>query len=1127
MTARVAAAQPSTSGETLPGSVDDFRAFLAALDPAERKEPARRIVASLISRSERERQEWRDMLTTAAKLTRTDFDALLRSARDRATRQGGAMDGMPPNATRVSSSQRDPIYAVADGGPNHGLWRDGERICPLPYLHDVLAIRDAEEVQRGLVYLLSANSRPDTAQHRITDKQLTSGEYIGQLAIPVPEDRPLREAVVTVLRTLASEREPIEATARWENGRLRMPPREALPAGYLSTAGDSASALVAWREIAQLVCQPGAEHGALNMGAGYAAVYVRPMSKVRPVSAALCGAGEPRKGKTTAANIAAGIMGSPLLVNPVVSESPISIGDSLAGLGCLPFFRDEGHSAGWSRGDWKTYWMRTLNGAGRRRSRSDGSGVVRSTPGWWGLQFWSGNFDPRFGATDGVQARVIVTGDPHMPGKPVADRIKDLLGEAYGWPIHWFLADHPTPERFEAEFVRPARDELDALAPAGSGQTVADTLALMVAGAELFGRVLRVPELRAAALRSAKRVLTALAGSLADSSARFDEQLYEAVWNNVGDHPGLWPTKSDYEDSFQGRPDSPTRSPNEVRGVRHTHNGKAVVSMFTAQFNELTGKLDLALDQALSDLQARGVLFPGAKMGYRHKIRIAGLGTRNVYMFLARDDSDQPKADQDTTTGTDEQTQTVPEQRTSEPVPELPAVVELPIPEPAVCGGSGCGFFAGSNASDVLQDGQWWHKECLDGTELALVAPAQVGTPVQVQPAVPRQAPTGTPSRHDPKELATAAKVIRDREGGYPDASDADIAQAYTLFRQVTAVKGLDKLAEGVRMIGDPGFVGVAWFKLLRDGWSGSVTTAELDFPLYESISNGGNMFRFLDHMRPGVEVPGKVALLDVVAAYPNAAQSIDLGHAQPDHYTTARSIKQITSRARWSKGPGAVLLGSKPKLTVPVPALAGWDAGSWVPLPMIDFLLNPWPGRGPIIKGELDIAELLYWHKGNRGHRMENWVEHVRDAEYTLGAMLKQDDRPAVRYALHLVKRVSRAYLGGYARSPKYNPNPELVRYDWYDMWVTTAGANILRKTVRATVEQGAPEPIGIYRDDVWYADEPPAALAHEIVPGKYGKFKVKGLVTVTGDMAKAITDRSAYHLSTALSTGRKEQRA
>lgn len=685
-------------------------------DPAQRKQRARELVPTrqlpaLIN------QQWREALLEHGGLRKGEYDEIRKEATEaRRTRAGqpklrvvkgggggggggdesGPLDGIP-----LPSSRQVPHFAMPDGAGGYlGIDYGGEDLAPVPHVHGILSVCDAEGIERDRIYLLAIDSRAGRPLHRFTDREISEGAYISALGIPVPEDGAIQKSIVTHLRMVGHQAESIPGVARWESGRLVMPPAEALPPGYLECAGTSESARSDWQLVAELACQPGNENTALNLGAAACSPYVRPLGgEVRPVSFALAGVGEPRSGKTTNVNVASAFFGAPIRLNTPISESSIAIGDQLASLGCLPLFRDEIHSAKWAPKDWQAFFMRTLNGAGRRRSSSDGSGKVRSTPDWWGVQFMSGNVDPRYGATDGVQARVIVLGNPHLADRESSKALTRVIGGCYGWPLRWLMDEGPTPDAFR-EMANRAEGELEAAARDGSSQTVAESLALAVAGAEWFGGHLGAPALRAAALRAAHRVLGTLSHSIEGTPVRFSDRLLADVWADVRRRPMCWPTLREY--ALMTGASSDQLSPNDgghrladVHGVLYDHKGDPVAGVLPDYFRELAEAADYATDQALSDLKESGELIVTRGQGYMHQKKIGDRKKADrFYTFRERPEADEPAPPAESSpiepAPVDDPWSAPPpaeQQQLPEPAPEPEPAAEVAPAEPEAAGG--------------------------------------------------------------------------------------------------------------------------------------------------------------------------------------------------------------------------------------------------------------------------------------------------------------------------------------------------------------------------------------------------------------------------------------------------------
>lgn len=354
---------------------------------------------------------------------------------------------------------------------------------------------------------------------------------------------------------------------------------------------------------------------------------------------------------------------------------------------------------------------------------------------------------------------------------------------------------------------------------------------------------------------------------------------------------------------------------------------------------------------------------------------------------------------------------------------------------------------------------------------------------------------TGEAEPVDADELARFARVVRDEgKGGDPDATDADIEAAYRVFREVT---------DDTRMVGSPGVVGVAWWRRTRERNHASVRTDPVASDLLSEVTRQVNPY--VSYLRTGAQVePGQViTTLDVNGQYPAAAASVELGHGEPDHYTTARSIRVITQRPRWSKRPGYVRLGAD--LVTDHPAFGTVPAGEWLALPTVDFLLNPGKDVPAVIDPDtLDIAELIYWGQGNHGKRLAAWQKRYRAAR---DALLERQDTPA-RYALAVLKTVANVFLGGYLRSERHVGGSEIHRPDWSDMLVSQAGANMLRAEWRSRHVDGNPAALGAWRDALWFVGAEPFTPADGgalEISTRLGKFKQEKVVTVTDDLAAA----------------------
>lgn len=593
-------------------------------------------------------QEWRVALKRVAGLGVGDFDKL-RTEKVKAQKRShlSAVTVATVESCRMlpipTSRISDTAEAVIDPTTGHCIGiMVKDALLPVPHLHGIYVTRDGNNDVRSRYYLLSRDPESSNLA-AFSGDDLARGRYIDKLGMAIPDDAAMQSLIVTYLRIRGAAMPIQEGTARWIDGSLALPPRQLLPEGYLRTMGTEASARALWAQIAAIACQPDGGNTALTIGAAYAAPFVSTLHPTKPPAAAWLGAGEPRMGKSTNVSTAAYMYGDARTVNPPISESTISIGESLAVLGVLPFFRDEAHSAGFTDAQWKSLFMRLLNGASRRRAGRDGGASGSGTSQWWGYWFISGNVDVRFGAVDGVRARVVVTNDPHTPSEAASDLLAELASQCYGWPIAWFVKEAMPPADFKA-LSKATRDTLEGRFSSGTNATVAAHLSTAIAGAALFGKLVGVPQLRDAAVLAALRVLETLEGTQFDMPVTFAAQLLHDVWSDANANPGAYVSKEIYgkmlstDSMSNGYGDDVRYTDRDVRGIhdRDAH-GEYLAVLRTALDGLVAGK-DYDKDAALSALKQSGVLSCAAG----RKTKQIRIGPRLMwfYVFRAVDDPD-------------------------------------------------------------------------------------------------------------------------------------------------------------------------------------------------------------------------------------------------------------------------------------------------------------------------------------------------------------------------------------------------------------------------------------------------------------------------------------------------------
>ena len=442
---------------------------------------------------------------------------------------------------RIPSGSGEFELVPAPGHPAAGrvdrVERRGGEAYPQPLspLIEVLRrviYRDSRGRQVGSAYVLRLAADVaglDAAPpFTIAGPELATGglpELAGEITAA---DSRSRDAITAGVRMLALAAPIGEPVARWEAGSLILPDPDCGPAGVGATAGDDGSALTAWRRIAELAAE--SPRVALVVGAAVGGLYVPALERERAIFHLV---GDARRGKTTAQRVAAAVIGDPRQTLLTFNATAIGLGARLAELGCLPVVIDELGAAGLTAQAEESLAFRIAAGAARTRgTRSGGSATSGS---WESTAITSGNSRLAPGsANPGLAARVVNIAAPITRSPDAARELARLARMAHGWPLRW-LAAEPRLERM-AELVAGADADLGAEA-GGVGGTVAEHLALAVAGAAMLGERAGAPGLAAAALAAAREVAGEAEAERLEAGATVGERLLEAVWEDFARQP--------------------------------------------------------------------------------------------------------------------------------------------------------------------------------------------------------------------------------------------------------------------------------------------------------------------------------------------------------------------------------------------------------------------------------------------------------------------------------------------------------------------------------------------------------------------------------------------------------------
>ena len=939
-------------------------------------------------------------------------------------------------------------------------------VIPVPDVRSVYVVRDGRGDVVSRTFFLAAS--PDARNALpFSTRELDTFAYVDRLGIPIPADRTIREVVNTYLRLRAADLPEQDSTPRWEGDNLTLPPKEFLPAGYLERNGSEESAILGWREICRLATKAGAENAALNIGASFASPYVVAMRPLRPPAAMFFGLGETRKGKSTNVDLAAAVWGQPTLLNPALSESPIYIGEVLASLGVLPLFRDEAHSANWPEAKWKEHIMRSLNGASRGRAAREG-GVTPRTRQWWGFQFLSGNKDIRYGATDGVRARVVTMHDPHMPDADTAEAMQELASRVFGWPSHWMVRLGISPSQFREKYADKAMRELrEKGRPApGAAATICLALSIAVGGAEILGELVGVPEFREAAIRAALRVLGTFEGDDEENSPNFGDQLLRDVWADSVANPGAYYSVAEATALYGAGVNATGEKlkDRDVRGLRDSDDRGEYLAVLPTVTKEIASRGEYDLNAALDDLYGRTPSMTernirdsrgGHKKQWQKKL---GKTVGKFYMFR-----DPAQAAEAIAEAIAEATAPV------FPSPELPQELPLPTAEEAV-----------ETARRLL------------GAEVLTGDDYELGDGYR--------GPDDEPEDAD-EELMRFARFATEYlvSNGEAEPTEEEIRAALAIWHE--------KL-DGFRFDDYPGHLAVKFYrmKLARHAAMVRPTGMGESRAMLREVTD--DTLRSISHVNIVDEAASDwdtVTGLDVNAQYLAAASSAPCGDGEPIIIENPLSVPFPRSK----DVPGYVEI--RESIETGIPAFGEIVAGEYVPLPLAKYLHQ---------KGiELPARRLIVWEE--YGTRLSAWAKPFAQAYRELSS---RKDRPA-RIAIAAMKKVYSAFFAGQLRSDRRN-NTEIMNYSWSDMVVATAEANMLRALDRE-VKAGGKAPIGTHKDTAYFAGlgiYEPRGLQIERVPGKW---KIERVAPMNDEILGAYFDESIGALRDAVNAADRERRA
>lgn len=1016
----------------------------------------------------------------------------------------------------------------------------------LPYVHSRIVRRDGSGRQTTTDYLISAE--PDGPRVVVTHHHLRSGEWAGALGIPLSHDSKIVAAAGTAIAYMRpadadyTEREAVPRVGA--DGRIMIPARETLPAGYLATGPlDRAGALRQWAEVIAPVAAANPDF-ALALGGSAISPFVGYLDHADCRAFILDLAGEPNAGKSTTSRSAGAIWGAvPKDGTGVVGPWNMSAqgpGRALGMLGILPAFFDEQGVAGFGPDQFARTILAITDGSRRAADRSDG---LRVSLPYSGVVVSAGNASIMAGLGAGRYAgigpkRVNTLTGPFTSSAEQAESVKPVLRDAHGHPGQVILETFTGP--MVAELVAVARSMVG-LPACGVARSAAKNMHLLVAGAAMLDRVLGTAGMIRDA--AAKGALDYLAANSTDPEHDADRML-SLLRESLASQPAKWPTVAEYAEHRKPRPEySPNGQPDpartelpqhgvdrDVMGVRA--NDDSWFAVFGEHLDELLARAGADRSIALTEADRRGWLHRTATDRRASKMTtfVKGIGRMVKFAVTPADDDHQdqaPDVGPDLPPGCPECDTTLPmhSPECSQFTPELwtgddhqdqePATA--PEPEPTAQTISALLDKARGPLAPFTAEVRDYIEACASGRvrpsadhavkmiphrgnlEAAMIRGAfadLTGTAPAEPVAAPELADLTTPEPEPapgPAEPSTAPVAAPGADGA--ETADDDREAWGRAVRKMTddaseedieaARRIFHEVTGGIRWVSYSGQVGQAWFASLAARYPSMKAPAPLTSPKVAEITEAGPLTRINYTVKPraNVKAAGKfVTSYDLNGQHMAAAGSAELGDGEPKVIERPRDITGLTGH------PGYVLTSAPVKTGHP--AFGTIEPGTWLAMPLARFLVRDLGLTVP-------AAEVVYWP--DHGRRMSVYVARYRDARERL---MKAEPTEATRLALAMLKSQANAFVGMF-HSKTYS-HGGFYRPDWYDQIVATAEANALRALAKCKTAPVAKMADSAY----WIADTAPIEPEGLVISGQLGKWKLDRHGPVSDELLSALRD-------------------
>ncbi|MBG0819127.1 DUF927 domain-containing protein [Planomonospora sp. ID82291] len=767
---------------------------------------------------------------------------------------------------------------------------------------------------------------------------------------------------------------------------------------------------------------------ALIVGLSFGAPYIEPLQR-QPFWCHITG--DPRQGKSTGLETAASLWGKPRPRGVILPWNTTTNGltAALGELSVLPVFLDDLHAAGMTPSQIRKLIFSTVEGNSRLRSTRGGR--RKDSAPWYGVLFSTGN-DSILGMLPQpeVAARVVEIASPVVS-----------TSQASKWVKSWARSNYGTFRSVPIVTMRAAVDQAEELLrgeiDGGTEETIMENLALGVAGAAILGGA----PLAEAALYAAREILAALKAELKEAGVSAGERLLEALRQTLAARPGAFPSRTEYEAALTAS-DRPMPT---VEGFWE----EPMVYVITSKLAAIAAAYGLTDTRVgLRDLkQMSPPRLISQATQHRRQIRAAGRRV-DVYAVLLETDGENSPENVPPTSDTSD-TSVIPGQTAWNPslVPAQPVTSPVTRPVTPAVPAASSQVNGGVTGPALDSDGR-----VATGARSGPPAAGVTGSAV-TRPRRPLRSVSNSAPEEDAEEWRQFSGLILEQ---WPEATPEEILAALRTFQTATG---------GLRHIGTSAIAGQLLFHKLQ-AQHGSIPELERGgLPGLEEM-NVARIFNYVD-TGAHVERHGWVMGADVNAQFLAVCRSIELGTGEAEQVAGLRFTDLREAKAHF-KHPGYVQLAEDHAI-----GRAGvLEAGTWIAHPTAAYLAE----RGHLV---VEPVGYVWWE-----HRrwLQAWGKTVSTARDVLAA---RPDLPS-RMALHAVKLMYAAFLGGYLRSEQFNRGLT-KRPDWSDQLLSLARVNMLR-----ALDKCQPSAFATHADMAYFLLDDNQTVKGLTISPQAGKWKV-----------------------------------